>query len=169
MSATARWRFIGHTTRFVTRTWPWRDVNVDVTMMAQFRENRSVFRSSHLCEERLTTRIGPISSRAYTTNIHVRSHRNVQMSGNHTVRLCKHMVWTEVDMSPHARESGSNVSKSGMMRCECGVSAGWTQCARISWGYSVAVEVLSFKCANDIICLLQYEIYCNATLIIYQY
>ena len=33
-TVTARWRFIGHTTRFVTRTWPWRDVNVDVTMAA---------------------------------------------------------------------------------------------------------------------------------------
>ena len=36
MMATARWCFIGHTTCFVTRpgTWPWRDMNVNVTMAA---------------------------------------------------------------------------------------------------------------------------------------
>ena len=31
---TARWCFIGHTTRFVMRTWPWRDANVTMAATA---------------------------------------------------------------------------------------------------------------------------------------
>ena len=46
-TATARWRFISHTTRFVTQMWMWPslDVNVDVTMAATLTATSTLTKS----------------------------------------------------------------------------------------------------------------------------